>query len=133
MASAAARISSAVTAASRSYHSTSELAARVASGWPVVTDLKDRKGATGAPNDDALLAELGRLGRLWRFGRRFGFERSERRGGALEELTGRCVARDDEVRIVRRVVPAVMGVETVARHQLDLLFASDDALPVGMA
>src|SRR5256885_948290 len=156
-ASAAARISSAVTAASRSYHSASELAAPVASSWP---KRKARQGivsvmnalaesicrpvransssesesrAVGAANDDALLAELGRLGRLRKLSRRFRLERSERRRGAVEELTGRCVAGNDEVGVVRGVVPAVVRVETVARHQLDLFFASDDALPVRMA
>src|SRR5207245_5177725 len=86
-----------------------------------------------AANDDALLTVLRRLRRFRRLARRFRLQRSERGRGAIEELGRRGVARDDEVRVVRRVMPAVMGVEAVPRHQLDLLFASDDALPVGMA
>src|SRR5436309_3639947 len=103
---------------------------RIRSARRLVADLDDRKRAAGAANDDTLLAVLRRLGRLRRLDRYLRIERAERRGRSIEQLLGRRVARDDEVRVVRRVVTAVMRVEAIARHELDVVFATNDTLRI---
>ena len=106
---------------------------RIRSARRLVADLNDRKRAAGAANDDTLLAVLRRLGRLRRLDRHLRIERAERRGRAIEKLVGGRIARDDEIRVVRRVVAAVMRIKAVSSHQLDLIFAADHTLRVGMA
>ena len=98
----------------------------------MVRDLDDRKRASGTAHDDPLLSVLRRLGRFGRLRGRLRVERTERGGGTLQQLVGAGVSGDDDVRVVRRVVPAVMRVETLARHELDLVLAPDDPLPVRM-
>ena len=84
-------------------------------------------------HDQPLLAHLGRLRRERRDDELTGGHAAERRRGSVDERLGPIVADDDDVRIVRRVVPAVMRVQAVAGHQLDLELAPDDTLPVWVA
>ena len=93
----------------------------------------DRQRATCAVHGDASLAVLLRLGcfrRLAEIARRL--ERAEGFGGMFDETLGFVVAGHDDVRVVRRVEAPVVRVEAVARHELDLVLAPDDALAIGV-
>src|SRR4029078_2223507 len=103
---------------------------RIRGARRLVSDLDDRERAARAAHDDAHLTVLRRLRRFRWLDRHLGIEGAERVGRAIEQLLGGGVARDDEVRVVRRVVPPVVRVEAVAGHELDLFFAADDALRV---
>ena len=106
---------------------------RVGRARRVEADLDDRHRAARAAHDEALLAVLRRLRRLGRIDVRLGVERHEGLRRAVDELIRRRIADDDDVRVVRRVVAAVVRVQAVAGHELDLVLAPDDALAVGMA
>src|SRR5947208_8115669 len=106
---------------------------RIGCGGCFVAALDDREGTACPSDDDPPLAVLRGLRRLGRFYRRLGVERPERGGRAIEQLARGRVPRDDEVRVVRRVVTAVMRIKAVSSHQLDLVFATDHTLRVRMA
>ena len=94
----------------------------------------DRQRPTRTMHDDATLAVLLWLGCARRLAQLLrGLERRERRGGPIRERLGRVVAGHDDVRVVRRVEAAVVRVQTVAGHDLDLVLATDDALSVRVA
>jgi hypothetical protein len=85
-------------------------------------------------HDDAPLAVLLRLGRLrWLAEVARRIERTERGCRVLDETLRFVITGHDDVRIVRCVEAAVMRVQTVARHELDLVLAPDHALSVGVA
>src|SRR5207247_8524279 len=90
---------------------------RVGRGGGVETELDERQRAAGAVHDKALLPHLRRLRRERRRDELFATDSAEGEGGALDERLRAVVADDDDVRVVRRVVPAVVRVEAVAGHE----------------
>src|SRR5258706_8068008 len=83
-------------------------------------------------HDEPLLPHLRRLRREWRRDDLLGRDVAEGPGGLVDEGLGAVVANDDDIGIVRRVVPAVMRVQAIAGHELDLKLAADHTLPVRM-